>query len=275
MNIEMKKIPIYIILCIYLIIVLFPMVWLLYSSFKTTQEIYANTWNLPRVFHLDNFVRAWTNSHVGQYFFNSVTVTSISLVLSILIASMAAYILARFEFKGNRLILYIFLSGMMIPVQLALVPLVFLAESLGIRNLIGLCLVYVAFSLPFSIFVLTGFFKTLPSELSDAASIDGCSEFGVFWRIMLPLAKPGLVTVAIFNFLGFWNEYLFALLFLSNEKQYTVPLGLANLMMVMEYKADWGALFAGLVIVMIPTLIVYICLQDRLTKGITAGALKG
>jgi len=251
------------------------MCWLFYSSLKNTQEIYASTWSLPRVLHWDNFARAWTKAHVGQYFFNSVVVTSIALVLSVLVASMAAYILARFKFKGNRLILYIFLSGMMIPVQLALVPLIFLAESLGIRNLLGLCLVYVAFSLPFSVFVLTGFFKTLPSDLADAASIDGCSEFGVFWKVMFPLAKSGLVTVAIFNFLGFWNEYLFALLFLSKESQYTVPLGLANLMMVMEYKADWGALFAGLAIVMVPTLIVYILLQNRLTKGITAGALKG
>jgi ABC-type glycerol-3-phosphate transport system permease component len=164
----------------------------------------------------------------------------------------------------------------MVPTQLALVPLFFLVNAIHLLDTYtGLILVYIAFSLPFTIFVLTGFFRTLPHELAEAALIDGCTHPQAFWRVMLPIAKPGLVTAAIFNFLGIWNEYLFALVLISSERLRTLPLGLANLLMVTHYESNWGALFAGLVMVMIPTLVVYALLQGQLTKGITAGALKG
>jgi ABC-type glycerol-3-phosphate transport system permease component len=252
------------------------MLWLLYTSFKSTDEVYKDTWSLPHKLHVENYKKAWVKANIGRYFFNSVFVTVVSITLILIVSAMAAYVLARFTFKWNRFIFYTFLSGLMLPAQLVIVPLFFLLKDLRmLDSYAGLILVYVAFSLPFSIFVLTGFFKTLPSELRDAAVIDGCSENGTFWRVMLPLAKPGLITIAIFNFLSIWNEYFFALVFISNPKLRTLPLGLANLTMVMRYQADLGALFASLVIVMIPTLLVYIVLQDRLTKGITMGALKG
>jgi ABC-type glycerol-3-phosphate transport system permease component len=204
---------------------------------------------------------------------------------------MAAYVLARFNFRGNRILFLYFLSGLMIPAQLVLVPLFFqfsyMSEwgswalaPLGLElklhdSLSGLIIIYIALSLPFTILVLTGFFKSLPGELRESAIMDGCGEYRAFWHIMLPLARPGLVTAAIFNFIGLWNEYLFALVFVNSPEKKTLPLGLASVSMQAQYKTDFGLMFAGLVIVIVPTLLVYIVLQRQLTRGITLGALKG
>ena len=267
---------IYLILLGYAAVVILPMVWLLYTSLKSNQEIFASAWKLPATPQWENFTYAWVRAGIGRYFLNSVFVTVTSVALILLVSAMAAYALTRFSFRGNRFIFYAFLAGLMIPTQLALVPLFFLINGMRLLDTYaGLILVYVAFSLPFTVFVLSAFFRTLPQELAEAALIDGCTHAQAFWRVMLPLAKPGLVTAAIFNFLGIWNEYLFALVFISSERLRTLPLGLANLLIVSHYESDWGALFAGLVMVMVPTLLVYSLLQGQLTKGITVGALKG
>ncbi len=167
----------------------------------------------------------------------------------------------------------------MIPLQLAIVPLFFQMRSIGLLdNRFGLFLVYVAFGLPFSIFVLTGFFRSLPASLHESALLDGAGEFAAFWHVMLPLARPGLVTVGIFLFLGNWNEFFVAFIMLSGKGAdaiRTLPLGLANVTIVSQYRSDWGLAFAGLVLMMLPTLIAYVFLQKQLTKGITAGAVKG
>lgn len=266
----------YVVLATYAAAVVLPMVWLFYTSLKNNQEIFASAWRLPHVPHWENFVSAWVRAGIGRYFLNSVLVTTISVALILLVSAMAAYALTRFRFRGNRFIFFAFLAGLMVPSQLALVPLFFLVNGMGLLDTYaGLILVYIAFSLPFTVFVLSGFFRTLPHELAEAALIDGCTQIQAFWRVMLPLAKPGLITAAIFNFLGIWNEYLFALVLISSERLRTLPLGLANLLMVTHYENDWGALFAGLVMVMIPTLAVYCLLQGQITKGITVGALKG
>ncbi len=298
----------YAILAAWLIGVIFPMVWLLCTSAKSTQEIYQNPFGLPRLFTSPtaenagalaaNYHKAWVESHFSRYFLNSVKVVGVSLALILLLGSMAAYVLARFEFVGRRLAYYVFVSGLLIPMQLILIPLFFqfsdMSEgltgllappirALGLGRLtvslhdshVGLILIYVAASLPFTVFTLTAFFRTLPSEVREAAMMDGASEYRVFFSVMMPLAKPGLITVAIFNFLGLWNEYLFGLVFLSSDRLKTLPLGLASISMQAQYKSDFGLLFAGLVIAMLPTLLVYIFLQKRLTKGITTGAIKG
>jgi ABC-type glycerol-3-phosphate transport system permease component len=298
----------YTLLGFYLLAVVFPMVWVLYTSGKSTQEFYRNPIGLPQALTAPsaagartvagNYTRAWVGSHFSAYFLNSVYVVSISLALILLLGSMAAYVLARFEFRGRGLIYTLFLSGLLIPMQLILIPLFFQysdmgalltrllapsARALGLGELTvslhdshaGLILIYVAASLPFTVFVLTSFFRTLPNEVREAAMIDGASEYRIFFQVMMPLGKPGLVTVAIFNFLGLWNEYLFGLVFLSSDRLKTLPLGLASISMQAQYKSDNGLLFAGLVIAMLPTLIVYLFLQERLTRGITVGALKG
>jgi ABC-type glycerol-3-phosphate transport system permease component len=192
---------------------------------------------------------------------------------------MTAYAVSRFQFPGARPILFYFLAGLMIPLQLAIIPLFFQLRwmhLLGTRT--GLLLCYLAFGMPFAVFILTAFFRSLPASLHEAALIDGAGEFGAFFRVMLPLARPGMLTVAIFAFLGTWNEYFMAFMFLSgegSEQLRTLPLGLANVTIVSQYRSDWGMAFAGLVLMMAPTLLTYIVLQRYITRGITAGAVKG
>ncbi len=260
----------------YSVVVIFPMMWLLYTSFKSGRELFTSAWALPKVLRWINYVNAWRDAQIGEFFGNSVVVTFSTMAVQLVIGAMASYILARYRFKGGQVLYYFFLAGMMFPIFLGLVPMFFLLKNLGLLDTrMGLVMVYVASGIPFTVFVLTAFFKTIPKELEEAGLIDGCSLYGVFWRIMLPLAKPGLITVAIFTFIAIWNEYILALVLISSPHLRTLPLGIANLMMVTHYKTDWGALFAGLVIVMTPTVLAYAFLQNRITKGITIGALKG
>jgi ABC-type glycerol-3-phosphate transport system permease component len=298
----------YAILCAYLAAVVFPMIWVVYTSAKSTQDIYQNPFGLPRLVMqpsresagplVRNYRNAWVKSGFSRYFFNSVKVVTISLGLTLLFGAMAAYALARFDFFGRNALSLYFLSGLIIPVQLIVIPLFFQFSAMGkgltgllrpavstlahVRLTVslhdsheGLILIYIAFSLPFTIFVLTAFFRTLPNELREAALMDGCSEFRVFWSVMMPIAKPGLVTAAIFNALGLWNEYLFGLVFINSDALKTLPLGLASMSMQAQYKSDFGLMFAGIVIVMLPTLLIYAFLQERLIKGIAMGAIKG
>jgi N-acetylglucosamine transport system permease protein len=263
-------------LVLWAVIVIFPMVWLVYSSLKTDQEIFFKPWALPKSLQWDNFQRAWVSVHVGQYFVNSVRVVVPSLILTLFLASMTSYILARFRFPGNRFIFYFFVAGLLFPVFMALVPLFFLVKDLNMLNTYrGLILVYVAYSLPFTVFFLTGFFRTLPSELHEAALIDGANEYQVFFRVMLPLAQPGLVTMGIFNFLGMWDQFVLPLVLMTDRSRYVLPQGLSFMLHQQYYKNDWSGLFAAVTIIMIPTLIVYVIFQNRIQKGITVGALKG
>jgi len=272
---------VYALLVLYAICVIYPMFWLTTTSLKPDQEIFLNPFSLPKADNLEfkNFTTAWTDGHFGKYLFNSLWLTLASVALTVLLSAMAAYALARFSFWGARPAYFFFLGGLMIPIQLAIVPLFFELKGMGLLNSrFGLLIVYLAFGFPFSIFILTGFFKTLPASLHEAARIDGAGEFGAFWHVMLPLARPGLITVAIFLFLGNWNEFLVAFITLSGkdtEKLGTLPLGLANLTITSQYRSNYGVAFAGLVMALIPTLLAYLFLQKHLTKGITAGAVKG
>lgn len=263
-------------LVIWAVIVIFPMVWLVYSSFKTDREIFFAPWALPEALQWNNFERAWVEVNIGQYFVNSIRVVIPSLILTLIVSAMAAYILARFRFPGNRVIFYLFLAGLLFPIFMALVPLFFLSRDLGMLNTFhGLVLVYTAYSLPFTIFFLTGFFKTLPSELHEAALIDGANEYQVFFKVMLPLSQPGLVTMGIFNFLGMWNQFILPLVLMTDRNSYVLPQGLSFMLHQQYYQNDWSALFAAVTLIMIPTLLVYVIFQNRIQKGVTVGALKG
>ena len=265
-----------IIFVIYGVIVIFPMVWLLYTSFKPTHELFASAWSLPVEWKLDNFVEAWTEARIGDFFWNSLFVTISTLLLQLFLGSMASYSLAKYRFRAQGILYYGFLAGLMFPIFLGIVPLFFLVKSLGLLDShLGLIVVYAAFGIPFTVFVLTAFFRTIPTEIMEAGVMDGCGHFTLYWRIMLPLAKPGLTTVGIFTFISIWNEYILALVLLSSSHLRTMPLGIAVLQMVQYYEVDFGALFAGLVIVMLPTLLCYIVLQEQITKGMTVGAVKG
>lgn len=257
-------------------LVLYPIFWLVCSSLRTSHDIFARPWGLPTIPELRNYLLAWREAGIGRYFLNSLVVTSISLVAILFVSAMAAHVLARFRFRGQGLIYNLFLSGMMFPVFLGIVPLFLLLTDLRLCDTrLGLILVYIAYSLSFTVFVLTGFFRTVPRELLEAGLVDGCSEFGVFFRLMLPLGRAGIITAAIFNFFGLWNEYPLALVIINSDELRTLPLGIASLVMVQQYKTEWGALFAGLVMVMIPTIIVYALFKRQIVEGISTGALKG
>jgi len=263
-------------LLLWTLMVVFPFLWMIMTAFKSDPEIVFGPWKLPDTLQWDNFSRAWTKAHIGRYFLNTLIVLAGSLTGTLLISSMAAYVLTRFEFFGRRALLYLFMAGMMFPVFLALVPLSFLVDDLNMKDTYqGLILVYIAYSLPFTIFFMTGFFKTLPSEVAEAAIIDGAGQYQVFFQIMLPMAKSGLIAMGIFNFLGQWNQFLLPLVLVTDERKKVLSQGLYNLSIQQGYANDYGALFAALVITMVPTLVVYVLFQRRLESGLTAGALKG
>lgn len=261
--------------------VVLPMVWVAASSLKADEAIFREPFAWPHWgdWRSEHYVQAWRQARFGEYFFNSVWVTALSVALITALGSSAAYALARFRFPGGQALFWLFLCGLMIPAQLAVVPLFFEMKALGLLNSrLGLVLVYTANGLPFAVFILAGFFRSLPRTLYEAAIIDGCGEFSAFWRVMLPLARPGLVTVAIFQFIGVWKEYFFAFMLTSGDTTgavRTLPIGLANLAITSQYRSNYGALFAGIVLVTLPILVVYILLQKQLVKGVTAGALKG
>jgi ABC-type glycerol-3-phosphate transport system permease component len=278
---KLPRFVIFAVLAGYLVWVVYPMAWVAYSSLKTDEAIFREAFSLPPLDALqtDNYARAWSEARFGDYFLNSIFVTVTSVALIVWLGAMTAYALARFYHPLGQGVFWLFLAGLMIPVQLSIVPLFFELRALGLLNSkLGLILVYTANGLPFAIFILAGFFKSLPRSLYEAAVVDGCSEASAFWRVMLPLAKPGLVTVAIFQFIGIWKEYFFAFMFTGGDAGAdvrTLPLGLANLSITSQYRSDYGMLFAGLVIVTVPILVVFIALQKHLVKGVTAGALKG
>ncbi len=263
-------------LIVWALAVMLPLLWMVVSAFKTDPEILSSPWSIPNALQWDNFRRAWTTAHIGRYLWNTVVVVTGGVVGTLLVSSMAAYALSRFTFPGNRALYYLFVSGLMFPVFLALVPLYFVVQDLhllGTKH--GLILVYIAYSLPFSIFFMHGFFKSLPTDLAESAVLDGAGPYRVFFEIMLPLARPGLIAMAIFNFLGQWNQYLLPLVLNPEQQNYVIAQGLQALNLNQGYKSDWSALFAGLTITMIPMLVVYIVFQRRLEGGLTAGALKG
>jgi len=319
---RLARVFIYEILCGWFVLVVFPIVWVYLTSAKPSSEVFIDSFGLPKLSYTvrapkeeadetgvdtktvtlaqsikENYGKALFEMNFARQFLNSCLVVGVALMLILVVSSTTAYVLARFRFRASRVIFYLFLAGLMLPMQLALIPLFFefrIISQIGTAvmqpvfnlfglpyrvslfdNLVGLTLIYVGISLPFSIMVLVGFFRTLPEQLREAAVIDGASEWQTFWHVMLPLARPGIVTIAIFNFLGLWNEYIYALTFINSDRLKTVPLGLANIAIVAMYRVDYGMLFAGLVILITPTIVIYILLQKRLTKGITMGALKG
>jgi ABC-type glycerol-3-phosphate transport system permease component len=278
-SIRLNAIIIYSILILTLIAVVYPILWTIMTSLKSDQEIFANPFALPTVLNWNNYLTVFYKLNFGRYFINSAVVTTVSLVLVMILSSMTAYALAKFEFRWSRLLEMVFIAGLVVPVQLVVVPLFFIMKNLGLLNSIhGIITVYVAYSIPFSVFMLISFFRSLPDDLRAAAYIDGCTELQAFFYVMLPLAKPGLIAIAIFNFIGLWNEYFLAFMFLSgkgSEMLQTLPLGLASISIVSQYKSEWGVIFAGNVMVMLPTLIVYVLLQRHIIKGIAFEGLKG
>ncbi|GGR70287.1 sugar ABC transporter permease [Streptomyces humidus] len=263
------------ILVLWAIMVVLPLLWAVMTSFKDDSSIFGSPWSLPDTLHFDNWSRAWTEADMGDYFLNTVLVVGGSLIGTLVLGSMAAYVLARFDFPGNRFVYYLFIGGMSFPVMLALVPLFYVVNNMGLLNTVhGLILVYIAYSLPFTVFFLTAFFRTLPTSVAEAAFVDGASHSRTFFQIMLPMAKPGLISVGIFNFLGQWNQYMLPTVLNTDPDKRVLTQGLVQLAVSQGYKGDWSGLFAGLVMAMLPVLAAYIVFQRQVVQGLTAGALK-
>jgi N-acetylglucosamine transport system permease protein len=264
-------------LAVWAILVIGPVLWTFLASFKTNPEIFGDPITLPHSFAWDAWGRAWDKAHIGQYMLNTVIVVALATAGTMLLGSMAAYVLARYEFPGNRLIYLLFVSGLSFPVFLALVPLFFVVRNLGLLGThTGVVLVYIAYSLPFTVFFLTAFFRTLPTSVAEAAMIDGAGHTRTFFRVMMPMAKPGLVSITIFNVLGQWNQYLLPIVLLPGnvENKWLITQGVANISVNAGYEADWPGLFAALSITVIPVMIVYIIFQRQIQSGLTSGALK-
>ncbi|MET9507837.1 carbohydrate ABC transporter permease [Streptomyces flavidovirens] len=263
------------ILILWAFMVVMPLLWAVMTSFKDDASIFESPFSLPDRLHFENWSRAWSEAHMSDYFFNTILVVGGSLIGTLLLGSMAAYVLARFDFPGNRFIYFLFVGGMSFPIMLALVPLFYVLKNIGmLETLPGLILTYIAYSLPFTVFFLTSFFRTLPSSVAEAAMIDGASHTRTFFQVMLPMAKPGLISVGIFNFLGQWNQYMLPTVLNNNPDNRVLSQGLVELATSQGYKGDWSGLFAGLVMAMLPVLAAYIIFQRQVVQGLTAGAVK-
>jgi len=265
----------HVLLAVWSIIVIVPFLWVVLSSFKTTKEILASPFSLPAHWQFDNYAHAWTDAGIRQFFLNTVIVVGAALVLVMLLGAMCAYVLARFKFPGSRFIYYLMLAGLTFPIFLAIVPLFFILKNIGLINTLpGLIMVYVAFALPFTVFFLYAFFRTLPDDVYEAALIDGAGEWRTFFRIMLPMARPGMAAVAIFNFLGLWNQFLLPVALNTDQSRYVLTQGMASFASQAGYAVDFGALFAAVVITVVPVLIVYVIFQRRLEGSVSRGTFR-
>lgn len=258
------------------ILVVVPIAWAFISSFKTSAEYLSDPWGLPSSLHWENYVNAFNRANMGAYFLNTIFTTFCALALLFCLAVPAAYALSRFRFRFSATINLAIMGGLFINSTFIVVPLFLLLKDMHLLdNRLALSIVYAATTLPFNIYLLSGFMKGLPRDYEEAACIDGCGYCGTLFRIVVPMSKPGLVTVAMFGFMSYWNEYMLSLTLMTTPEKRTLSVGLKNLMEIQKFATDWGAMFAGLVIVMLPTMLFYALVQDKLIAGISLGGLKG
>ena len=282
------KVFIYVVLITLAVVIIVPVAWVFLASIKQNSEFYGNPWVLPATFYWQNFVDAWNAASMGSYMLNSVIVTALALAILLVVALPAAYCLSRFRFRGGKLLNTAFMAGLFINVNYIVVPIFlmmrdwdswmnyFFGRTVFLNNLFMLALVYAATALPFTVYLLSGYFATLPHDFEEAAYIDGAGYGQAMIRIIFPMAQPSIITIILFNFLSFWNEYIISMTLMSSAQgQKTLPVGLLNLMQAQQSSAQYGILYAGLVLVMLPTLILYMCVQKKLTQGMTVGGLKG
>lgn len=283
---KLFKAFVYVALITLAISIVIPIAWVFMASIKENSEFYGNPWTIPKGIYLQNFIDAFTGAKMGDYMLTSVIVTGLALIILLVIALPAAYVLARFKFKGSKLLNILFMGGLFINVNYIVVPIFlmlvnadkFLNATIGkgffLNNIVVLAVVYASTALPFTIYLLSGFFVTIPRDYEEAAFVDGSGYFRTMITIMMPMARPSIITVILFNFLSFWNEYIISLTLLTKDTK-TLPVGLMQLMQAQQAAANYGRLYAGLVLVMLPTLILYIMVQKKLTQGMSLGGLKG
>ncbi|WP_042354131.1 carbohydrate ABC transporter permease [Bacillus rubiinfantis] len=282
---KIYRLFIYVALVTLAISIIVPVGWVFLASIKQNKEFYGSPWSLPDGFYFQNFIDAFEKANMGTYMLNSVMVTALALLLLLVVALPAAYVLARYTFRGSKLMNSLFKAGLFINVNYIVVPIFLMllngdtylranfGEGFLLDNLFVLAVVYAATALPFTIYLLSSYFQSLPSTYEEAAFVDGAGYFKTMFKIMIPLARPSIITVILFNFLAFWNEYIIALTLIPGPNK-TLPVGLMNLMAAQKSAANYGQMYAGMVLVMLPTLILYIIVQKKLTQGMTLGGLK-
>lgn len=255
------------------IVMLTPIVIMFFSAFKTNAQIFQSPFSIPDFTNVKSLLRVWNETDFLLYMSNSLIVTASSIALILILGTMAAYAIARYEFRGSGFILLFFLAGLTLPLKLAIIPLFIQMRDFGlIDSRLSLIFIYVATGLPTTVFILTGFIRSLPNELEDAARMDGANEARIMWSIMLPLVRPAMVIAAIQNVVPIWNDFFFPLIFIQNNNLKTLPQGLTAFMG--EFGTDWGVLFSGLTLSALPIIILYIALSRQFINGMTAGAIK-
>ena len=269
--------PGYLIVTIWVIFTFILIGRVILASFSTTRNIFSGkVFDFSGGFHVENYVKAWTTQNVSVYFMNSLIYTILSCTVLILVSAPAAYVLSRFAFKGNELIQNLFAAALGIPLIMIIMPLFSMATKAHINDSKGLIiLLYICTNIPFTTFFLNTFFHNLSRTSEEAAAIDGCSPIKKFWKIMFPLAQPGIITVTIFNFITIWNEYFISLIFANSPQNRPVAVGLYSMIQSMKYTGDLGGMFAAVVIVFLPTFILYLFLSEKIIAGVTGGAIKG
>lgn len=256
------------------VVSLYPIYFAINSSFKSTAEILASNFSLPKRFGFENYIRAWEIGNMGRYFINSLFLTLSSMALLIIAGALAAYVLSRFIFKPRKVLYTFFIAGLMIPMQSTIIPLAFDLGALGLKNSYAiLILLFVAFNIPITVFILSAFMKSIPGELEEAAIIDGCSAIKVFMHVIMPMSVPAIVTASVFNFINIWNNLLFPLVFISDKSKQVISFGLLSFFS--EWQSDYGGVMAAITLAIVPPFIIYIFLQKKVEQGITAGAVKG
>lgn len=278
---ERRRLPGYIITTLWIVFTLVLVGWVVAASLATTREIFkGQTLQFPSGLHFENYSKAWTSQNVSVFFGNSLLYSTVSIALLVLVCAPAAYVLSRFKFSANKLIQSGFVAAMGVPVVMIILPLFgqvsrmnLLRQDATIRAL--MIYLYVGFNVPYTTIFLLSFFSNLSRSYEEAAAIDGCPPMRTFWQIMLPLAQPGIITVTIFNFINIWNEYFMSLIFANSNNTRPVAVGLYSMINSMKYTGDWAGMFAAVIIVFLPTFLLYLFLSEKIIAGVTGGGVKG
>lgn len=264
----------YAVLGLYALTCIYPMLWLLLSSFKSNEELFNNTWGLPAHLDIKNYITAVIQGKIGTYFINSVVTSVISVLACVVLGSMVSYAIARMQWRLSKVVLGLFMMGMMIPIYAAIIPLFSIFNRMNMLNTYTSVIVpHVVFGFPMTIFILTGFLGTIPKELEEAAVMDGSSIYQIFWKIILPIAKPSIVTVAVITFIDVWNDLLIPQIFLTSSSKMTLPVGLTEFEGL--HTTDYVSTIAAVVITVIPSIVIYTLLHKNIMEGMVAGAVKG
>ncbi len=266
------RILVFIILYAYALAIIYPLLWMVLSGFKNNQRLFLNTWALPDVYRWENYAKAWRIG-IGKYFFNSILITSTSIIFTIFISTCCSFALSRLQFKGQKPLLLFIIGGLMLSPQVSLISLYKTLQSINIYNTRwALIIPYVAYRLPFTIFLMRSYMITLPGDFEDSAHIDGCSVWQIFVKIIAPMCKPIIATSAMFTAMSCWNEFMFALVFIESDTLKTIPVGMMNLRSALS--TEWSVLLAGLTLSILPMVVLYLLFQRQFVRGITSGGIK-